>query len=72
MKIEELFKKAEKFFDMGKKKQKNNNKKRKKIINSLDKKISLIKDKIKNSSNKKKKEQFKKELNILKKLKKEF
>ena len=70
MKIEKLFKMAEIFFDMGKKKQKKNGDKKVKLESALDKKISSMKDKIKNSNSKKKKARLKIELSILQQLRK--
>lgn len=64
MKIEELFRKAGKLFDVDNK-QKNNGVKMEKLKSSFDKKISSVKDKIKNSNSKKRKAALKKELNVL-------
>ncbi len=69
MKIEKLFKKIENFFSMGKKEQKEKNNKKEKLKLSLEKKISILKDKIDDTSKKNKKDNLQKELKILKKLK---
>jgi len=68
MKIEELFKKVEKFFNMDKKKQKSKNGKRDKLKLSLEKKIVSKKAKIKETSSEDKKKILQKELKVLKKL----
>jgi hypothetical protein len=70
MKIEKLFKMAEKFFDMGKKKQKKNGEKKAKLESALDEKIVSMKAKIKNSDSKKKKEKLKVELTVLEEIRK--
>ncbi len=61
MKIEELFKKAEKFFSIDKEKRD----KKEKLESLVEKKISSIKDKIKDADSKKKKEELEKKLEIL-------
>jgi len=68
MKIEKIFKKAEKFFGMEKDEQIKKTKKSKKLLASIEEKIVLIKDKIKNSKNNDKKEEHKRELKILQQL----
>ncbi len=68
MKIEELFKKAEKFFNMNKKKREKKQEKKEKLEFLFEKKITSIKNKIKETNNIEKKDKFKKKLEILKKL----
>jgi len=68
MKIEKLFKKAEKFFGMERDEQIKKTKKSKKLLASIEEKIALIKDKIKNSKNSDKKEEHKRELKVLQQL----
>ena len=70
MKIEELFKKAEKFFGIKDSKSKKA-KKQIKLLSALEEKISSIKQKIKKADSKKKKKELKKEISILKKLRKD-
>jgi hypothetical protein len=69
MKIEELFKKVEKFFNMDKEKQVKKYDKRDKLKLSLNKKILSIKSKIKETVNSDKKAELKREMKALKKLK---
>lgn len=68
MKIEELFKKVEKFFNMDKEKQVKKYDKRDKLKLSLNKKILSIKSKIKETANSDKKAELKREMKALKKL----
>lgn len=68
MKLGKLFKKAEKFFGMGRAKQEENAKKKKKLESSLDKKIISMKSKIKETTESSKKTDLKKELEVLQKL----
>ncbi|MCD6432548.1 MAG: hypothetical protein J7L21_00765 [Sulfurimonas sp.] len=68
MKLGKLFKKAEKFFGMGRVKREENGKKKKKLEDSLDKKIFSMKSKIKKMTNSSKKNEAKKELEVLQKL----
>ena len=68
MKIEELFKKVEKFFNMDKEKQVKKYDKRDKLKLSLNKKILSIKSKIKETVNSDKKAELKREMKALKKL----
>lgn len=72
MKLEKLFKKLESFFDMDKKEQIENKNKKEKLSNLLDEKIENKKEKIKSSINKTKKEKLKAELEILKKLSRQY
>ncbi len=65
MKIEKLFKRVEIFFKLDEEEQAIKGKKRKKLINSLEKKITSMKEKIKESDNKEKKIQLKRELEVL-------
>ena len=69
MKIEKLFKKAEEFFGMEKEEQQKNEKKSKKLLSSIEERIDLVKEKIRDSSNKEKIKYLKKELTVLKILK---
>ena len=68
MKIEELFKKVEKFFNMDKEKQVKKYDKRDKLKLSLNKKILSIKSKIRETANSDKKAELKREMKALKKL----
>lgn len=70
MKIEELFKKAEKFFGLDEEDNKKK-KKKKKLLSALDDKIISIKKKIKAAETKSKKKELRYEISILKKLKKD-
>ncbi|MEA3331436.1 MAG: hypothetical protein U9Q29_07085 [Campylobacterota bacterium] len=72
MKLGKLFKKAEKFFGMGRAKQEENGKKKKKLENSLEKKITSMKGKIKDMTDISKKNEAKKELEVLQKLHKKL
>lgn len=71
MKIEELFEKAERFFGMGKDEQKKNGTERKELIFLLEEKIDSMKDKIKECDDNEKKEELKKEVEVLGQLKKD-
>jgi len=66
MKFEKLFKKIEKFFYTDK--ENIDKEKKDKLIVLLEDKIESIKEKIKDSSSKTKKEKLKKQLNALKEL----
>jgi hypothetical protein len=68
MKLEKLMKKIEKFFSMDLSVQEKKFEKREELICSLDKKMLSMKDKIKMSTSVDKKEQLKKELDVLKSL----
>lgn len=69
MKIDKLFKKAEKFFGMDKDEQKKNIEKKEKLLAALEEKILSMKVTIKSTENIEKKENLKKELDVLQKLK---
>lgn len=69
MKIDKLFKKAEKFFGMDKDEQKKNIEKKEKLLATLEEKILSMKVTIKSTENIEKKENLKKELDVLQKLK---
>ena len=68
MKLEKIFKKAEKFFGMDEKKQKKKVEKKDRLKFSLEKKISSMKGKIKKMENIQKKDELKSELEVLNKL----
>ena len=71
MKIEELFEKAEKFFGMQKDEQKKNGEKRNELILLLEEKINSMKEKIKECEDEEKKDELKKETEVLQQLKKD-
>ncbi len=71
MKVEELFEKAEKFFGMAKDEQSKNVDKRKELIFLLEEKITSMKDKIKECDDDEKREELKKETEVLQQLKKD-
>lgn len=71
MSVEKIFKKAQKFFGMEAKDRRKNGQKAKKLIVLLEDKINAMKDKIKYSKDEEKKEKLIKEIDVLKKLKKE-
>jgi hypothetical protein len=68
MKIEKLFKLAQKVFILDVKEDKKSEEKKDELLKSLDKKIASMKDKIKDTDSKKKHEELKKEIDILIKL----
>jgi len=72
MKIEKLFKKAEKFFGMEKEEQEKNVEKRDKLIRLFQEKILSKKKKIKESECSEETQELKKEIEILKKLRDDF
>ncbi|MEA2100911.1 MAG: hypothetical protein U9P72_12365 [Campylobacterota bacterium] len=69
MKLEKLFKKVESFFCMDRSQRYESDEKREKLINSLSKKIDSMKEKIKKLDDEEKKDNMKKELDVLKGLK---
>ncbi|MCF6310182.1 MAG: hypothetical protein L3J19_06915 [Sulfurimonas sp.] len=71
MKIEELFEKAEKFFGMEIDEQRKNTSKREELIVLLQEKISSMKGKIRECTDDDKREELKKETEILQQLKKD-
>ena len=71
MKVEELFKKAEIFFGMAKDEQEKNGSEREELIFLLEEKIDSMKDKIKECDDIEKKEELKKEIEVLVQLKKD-
>lgn len=68
MKIAKLFKKLKHFIKMDEQTQSEESKKRQKLESSLEEKIASMKEKIKDSDNKKKREELIEELEMLKKL----
>jgi len=72
MKIEKLFKKIEAFFSIQDKKHKKREKKKEELIIALEKKISSMKDKIKSLDDGEKIQEIKKELDVLKNIRKKI
>jgi hypothetical protein len=71
MKVEKLFEKAEKFFGMEIDERKNNGGKKKELIALLEEKVSSMKEKIRECTDDDKREELKKETEILQQLKKD-
>ena len=72
MKLARLFKKLESFFCMDEEKRSHKAKKAQKLSSSLNDKMESIKQRIQDSTSKRKKEKLKKKLEVLQKLEKKL